>query len=102
PQAYLLQNSDKRVIFVNPYEGDKALIGTTDIPFSGAPEEVAADETEIGYLIAVVNRYFKQGLRREDVVDCFSGVRPLFDDGQGNPSAVTRDYIFDLDDRDGV
>src|SRR6185369_4384667 len=70
PQAYLLQNSDKRVIFVNPYEGDKALIGTTDIPFSGAPEEVAADESEIGYLIAVVNRYFKQKLRREDVVDC--------------------------------
>ncbi len=37
PQAYLVQNDDKRVIFVNPYEGDKALIGTTDIPFSGAP-----------------------------------------------------------------
>ena len=34
-QAYLLQNADKRVIFVNPYEGDLALIGTTDIPFSG-------------------------------------------------------------------
>ena len=31
-QAYLLQHSDKRVIFVNPYEGDLALIGTTDIP----------------------------------------------------------------------
>jgi len=102
PQAYLLQNTDKRVIFVNPYEGDKALIGTTDIPFSGAPEDVAADEDEIAYLIAVVNRYFKQALGRADVVDSFSGVRPLFDDGQGNPSAVTRDYIFDLDDTGGV
>ncbi len=28
----------------------------------------------------------------------FSGVRPLFDDGKGNPSAVTRDYVFDLDE----
>jgi len=102
PQAYLLQNTDKRVIFANPYEGDKALIGTTDIPFSGAPEEAAADESEIACLIDVVNRYFKQALRREDVVDRFSGVRPLFDDGKGNPSAVTRDYIFDLDERDGV
>ncbi len=36
PQAYLVQNHDKRVIFINPYEGDKALIGTTDIPFDGA------------------------------------------------------------------
>ena len=35
PQAYLLQNDDKRVIFVNPYEGDLALIGTTDIPYDG-------------------------------------------------------------------
>ena len=35
PQAYLFQNNDKRVIFVNPYEGDMALIGTTDIPYEG-------------------------------------------------------------------
>ena len=28
--AYLVQNHDKRVIFINPYEGDLALIGTTD------------------------------------------------------------------------
>ena len=35
-QAYLVQNHDKRVIFINPYEGDLALIGTTDIPYRGA------------------------------------------------------------------
>ena len=55
-QAYLVQNHDKRVIFINPYEGDKALIGTTDIPYDGAPEAVAAEEKEIDYLIAAVNR----------------------------------------------
>lgn len=32
----------------------------------------------------------------------FSGVRPLFDDGKGNPSAVTRDYVFDLDETGGA
>jgi len=37
PHAYLLQNEDRRVIFVNPYEGDLALIGTTDIPYEGRP-----------------------------------------------------------------
>ncbi|PRD44791.1 glycerol-3-phosphate dehydrogenase [Phyllobacterium phragmitis] len=100
--AYLVQNNDKRVIFINPYEGDKALIGTTDIPYEGAPEAVAADEPEIDYLITVVNRYFKEKLRRSDVIESFSGVRPLFDDGQGNPSAVTRDYVFDLDEQDGA
>jgi D-erythritol 1-phosphate dehydrogenase len=101
-QAYLVQNHDKRVIFINPYEGDMALIGTTDVAYEGRPEDVAADETEIEYLIAAVNRYFKEKLRREDVLQTFSGVRPLFDDGKGNPSAVTRDYVFDLDETGGA
>ncbi len=35
PQAYLLQNGDGRVIFVNPYEDGLALIGTTDISYEG-------------------------------------------------------------------
>ncbi|MDO5641466.1 MAG: glycerol-3-phosphate dehydrogenase [Paracoccus sp. (in: a-proteobacteria)] len=100
--AYLVQNHDRRVIFINPYEGDKALIGTTDIAYDGPAEDVAADEAEIDYLLTVVNRYFKEKLRREDVLSSFSGVRPLFDDGKGNPSAVTRDYVFDLDETGGA
>lgn len=100
--AYLVQNPDKRVIFINPYQGDKALIGTTDIAYEGRAEDVAADETEIAYLLNSVNRYFKEKLQRDDVLATFSGVRPLFDDGQGNPSAVTRDYVFDLDKTDGA
>jgi glycerol-3-phosphate dehydrogenase len=102
PHAYLVQNHDKRVIFINPYEGDKALIGTTDIPYEGAPEAVAIDEAEIEYLLKTVNRYFKQKLRRGDILHSFSGVRPLYDDGKGNPSAVTRDYVFDLDTTGGA
>jgi glycerol-3-phosphate dehydrogenase len=100
--AYLVQNHDKRVIFINPYEGDKALIGTTDISYEGRAEDVAADEAEIEYLLKAVNRYFKEKLRRSDVLHSFSGVRPLFDDGKGNPSAVTRDYVFDLDETGGA
>ncbi|MEM7524573.1 MAG: FAD-dependent oxidoreductase, partial [Pseudomonadota bacterium] len=36
--GYVLQAPDKRLIFVNPYFDDLALIGTTDIPFDGAPK----------------------------------------------------------------
>jgi glycerol-3-phosphate dehydrogenase len=100
--AYLVQNHDKRVIFINPYEGDKALIGTTDKPYEGHAEDVAAGEDEILYLIDAVNRYFKEQLTRDDVLSTFSGVRPLFDDGKGNPSAVTRDYVFDLEEAGGA
>jgi glycerol-3-phosphate dehydrogenase len=100
--AYLVQNHDKRVIFINPYEGDKALIGTTDVAYEGRAEDVQVEEKEIDYLLAAVNRYFKEKLRRSDVLHSFSGVRPLFDDGKGNPSAVTRDYVFDLDEAGGA
>jgi glycerol-3-phosphate dehydrogenase len=101
-QAYLIQNHDKRVIFINPYQNDLALIGTTDIPYEGRPEEVCADAGEVDYLIEVVNRYFKRQLTPQDVVHKFSGVRPLYDDNADNPSAVTRDYIFELDAPEGA
>ena len=96
-QAYLLQNHDKRVIFVNPYEGDLALIGTTDIPVDGKPEDARIDDGEIDYLLAVLRRYFTDPPLRADIVHSFSGVRPLYDDNAENPSAVTRDYMFDID-----
>jgi glycerol-3-phosphate dehydrogenase len=96
PQAYLFQNDDKRVIFVNPYEGGMALIGTTDIPYEGKAEDVAIDQREVDYLLAAVNRYLRTPLTKEQIVHSFSGVRPLYDDNAANPSAVTRDYVFDV------
>jgi glycerol-3-phosphate dehydrogenase len=101
PQAYLLQNDDKRVIFVNPYEDDLCLIGTTDIPYEGRAEDVAVDAAERAYLLRAVNRYMKQQLTEDDILAEFSGVRPLYDDKAGNPSAVTRDYVFDVDNPNG-
>ncbi|MEK0081599.1 glycerol-3-phosphate dehydrogenase [Benzoatithermus flavus] len=97
--AYLLQNTDKRVIFVNPYEGDLALIGTTDIPVEGRPEDALMEEKEIAYLLDVLARYFERPPGRADIVHVFSGVRPLYDDAAENPSAVTRDYVFDVEPR---
>jgi glycerol-3-phosphate dehydrogenase len=102
PQAYLIQNDDRRVIFVNPYLGDKALIGTTDIPYVGRPEDVAISDDETDYLLALLNRYFKIDFQKSDIIESFSGVRPLYDDGHGNPSAVTRDYVLDLDTTGGA
>ena len=101
PQAYLFQHTDKRVIFVNPYETDKCLIGTTDIAYQGRPEAVSVSEDEIAYLLSVVNRYLRQSLSRDDVLASFSGIRPLLDDKSGNPSAVTRDYTFEVEDVGG-
>ena len=83
--AYLLQNTDKRVIFVNPYEGDLALIGTTDIPVEGRPEDATPTPAETAYLLGVLARYFREPPGEDDIVHSFSGVRPLYDDSAENP-----------------
>jgi glycerol-3-phosphate dehydrogenase len=106
PQAYLLQNDDKRVIFVNPYEDGSyetglCLIGTTDIPYEGDADAVSVDASERHYLLRVVNRYMNTQLTVDDIVSEFAGIRPLYDDQAANPSAVTRDYVFDIDHRPG-
>ena len=100
--GYVLQVADGRLVFVNPYFDDLALVGTTDIPFEGDPENAVADTDEITYLLAVLNRYFRNGFLPADVQQTYSGVRPLYDDdSEKGASAVTRDYILELDDDGG-
>jgi len=100
--AYILQNDDKRIVFAIPYQnGRLTIIGTTDLAWEGEPGEVAIDDGEIDYLCRVVNRYFTKHTSADDIVWSYSGVRPLYDDQSGNPSAVTRDYVFDLDAPEG-
>jgi glycerol-3-phosphate dehydrogenase len=100
-QAYILQNDDRRVVFIIPYERDFSLIGTTDIPYEGDPAEVGITPAEADYLCAAVNRYLAKPVRPEDAVWSYAGVRPLYDDESANVSAVTRDYVFDIDGADG-
>jgi glycerol-3-phosphate dehydrogenase len=97
PQAYTLQNADGRVVFAIPYEDDFTLIGTTDIPFSGDAAEVHADGNEVAYLCGLISGYLKTPVTPRDVVWTYSGVRPLYDDGEASASTVTRDYVFDMD-----
>jgi D-erythritol 1-phosphate dehydrogenase len=101
PQAYLLQNDDTRVVFVIPYQGDQCVIGTTDIPYDGDPAAVAITQEETDYLLRAANRYMRTQLGATDILSTYSGVRPLYDNHAGNPSAVTRDYVFNVDDDGG-
>ncbi|MEO7743621.1 MAG: glycerol-3-phosphate dehydrogenase [Usitatibacter sp.] len=95
--AYILQNPDKRVVFVIPYEGRFSLIGTTDVsvPDVEAAARITGEETD--YLLAAANRFLARPLARADVVSSYAGVRPLYDDGSANPAEVTRDYVLKVD-----
>ncbi len=94
--AYMLQNADRRVVFVLPYEERFSIIGTTDVPYAGDPVAVAANEAEESYLVDIANRFFRTPITRANILWRYSGVRPLYDDQADNPSAVTRDYRLEL------
>jgi glycerol-3-phosphate dehydrogenase len=94
--AYLLQNSDRRAVFATPYEGSLAMIGTTDVPFAGSPEDVAISAEEARYLCDAANRQLRCALTPDSAVHTYSGVRCLVDDAHANPSEVTRDYRLEL------
>ncbi len=100
-QAYILQQPDKRIIFAIPYERDFTLIGTTDVPYDGEPGPVSISGEETDYLCSCINRSFKTAIGPSDVVWSYSGVRPLYDDAAENASAVTRDYVLDVEDAGG-
>ena len=97
PHAYILQNPDKRVVFVIPYEGDFTLIGTTDVQVASVEEARAITAEETRYLLEAANRFLAKPLAEGDIVSSYAGVRPLYDDGSPNPSEVTRDYVLKLD-----
>ena len=96
-QAYILQNSDGRIVFVIPYEQEFTLIGTTDVSFDAPPGPVTISDSERDYLLSVVSHYWRVPVTREEIIYSYSGLRPLYDDGALNASVVTRDYAFDLD-----
>ena len=98
-QAFILQNTDKRIVFAIPYQEKFTLIGTTDIPVEAVPDKKVDDQRRRDPVSLQRREPLLQAARSTpaDVVWTYSGVRPLFDDGSTNASAVTRDYVFDMD-----
>jgi glycerol-3-phosphate dehydrogenase len=95
--AFILQNDDRRVVFVYPYETEYTLVGTTDVELQGEPSACAATPAEIEYLCRAANRYFRREITPAEVRWSYCGVRALVDDGSRDPSKVTRDNLLHLD-----
>ncbi len=95
--AYIFQNTDKRIVFAIPYERAYTLIGTTDLDYDGDPAAVEITGEETRYLCDLANRFFQDKITPDDIVWSYSGVRPLVDDDADDVSAITRDYVLDLD-----
>ena len=95
--AYIFQHPDGRIVFAIPYEQEFTLIGTTDLDYAGDLDRVAISDSEIAYLCALSNRYFKRVITPAEVVWTYSGVRPLVEDDAASAADATRDFRLDLD-----
>ncbi len=86
---------DGRVMFVLPW-GAFSYIGTTDTDEPGPPEDVAATEADVHYLLRSANACFPHAhLTEEDVIASWAGVRALLDTGSaGAASAVSREHLI--------
>lgn len=101
-RCYIFQNADGRIVFAIPYEQDFTLIGTTDQDYEGDPAAVTASPEEIAYLCRSASAYFATPVTQGDIVWVYSGVRPLYDKGDGAAQAATRDYVLSLEAEGGA
>ncbi|WP_026016827.1 glycerol-3-phosphate dehydrogenase [Catenovulum agarivorans] len=96
-KAYILQNSDRRIVFVLPFQDNFSLIGTTDVEQTQL-DDIKISTDEIRYLLDVVNDHFKQQLSSVDIVHSYSGVRPLFEMNKVGSNSraqdISRDYLI--------
>jgi glycerol-3-phosphate dehydrogenase len=72
--VYVLQNSDRRLVFASPYQRDFTIIGTVARNFRGNPAAVAMAADEVGYLCDAANRYFRERIEPSDVIRSVAGV----------------------------
>jgi len=93
--AYLLQNKDKRVIFVTPFH-NHTMIGTTDIFCDGGNSSVNISEEEIDYLVDVASRYLKVKINKTEIISTRSGVRVLLASKGAKASNLSRDYALEF------
>jgi len=94
---YVESPQDGRAVFIMPWKG-ATLIGTTETPYRGKPDQVHPLPEEEDYLLGVARRYFPAltEVTRAQIIERFAGLRVL-------PSASqaafdrSRETIFSVD-----
>lgn len=98
--AYIFQNPDNRIVFAIPFEDRFTLIGTTDVRWHKAPDQVEIEESEIDYLCQALDRWLEKPISPRDVLWSFAGLRALVGN-EADPSQLSRDYVLEIDDSGG-
>lgn len=90
---YLESPADGRAMFVLPWKG-VTLVGTTEVTFSGEPEDCRPTEAEVNYLLEAYNHYFPDlQANTTDILEKFAGLRVL-PRAESSKNKRSRDTIF--------
>ena len=85
---------DGRPIFAVPWKRF-LLVGTTDTDYEGDMDYIAAERSEVNYLLDSFNYYFPQAnLTDDNIISTFAGLRPLTFEEEKTASAVTREHLI--------
>jgi glycerol-3-phosphate dehydrogenase len=92
--SIVLSDAAGRIVFVMPH-GGWVMIGTTDTDFDGDRDKLRVDDTDVGYLLDILNAAMPAaGLIPADVAYSFAGLRALEMGEAGRaPSSVSREEI---------
>ena len=101
-EAVYAEADDGRLVFILPFE-DSVLVGTTDERFETTPDQASASQSEIDYLVEMVNEVFPDvKLMSADVDAHYSGVRPLPYQADGTTGSIPRGHWIESTNIDGV
>lgn len=76
--------------FVLPWRG-RTLLGTTDVPFSGNPDQLSVSEKDIEDFLDFVNRHLPAARLSRSAIDyAYAGLRPLVYDGSSDTYTASR------------
>jgi glycerol-3-phosphate dehydrogenase len=93
--GYFLEVPDeRRIFFVLPYK-DQTLIGTTEVR-QKISDEIKPTQSEIIYLVNAYNHYFTNQIAEQDVINSFSGVRPLIK-SSNDANKMTRECAIQVE-----
>ncbi|HLO02898.1 MAG TPA: glycerol-3-phosphate dehydrogenase/oxidase [Symbiobacteriaceae bacterium] len=93
--AVVMRGPDGRMMFAVP-AGEFTYVGTTDTDYTGDPQKVGVDASDVAYIIEATNRTFPQAhVTGDDVNSAWAGLRPLVRPQAGkSPSSTSRDYTL--------
>lgn len=92
--------AEKRIVFGIPRH-EMVIVGTTDTDFKGDPENVTVTPEDVTYVLGVIDNYFPgAGIKKEDIVASYAGVRPLVQDNSESEGKTSREHtIFTTPER---